>query len=75
MNFYIIYIYKPDESQGYTYLLSQMTAFRSKWLVGSSSSNNVGSMNKALQREGSADFNILKKVVGNLFTTAGQKEL
>ncbi|RNA39521.1 hypothetical protein BpHYR1_050374 [Brachionus plicatilis] len=28
-----------------------MTALRSKWLVGSSSNNNVGSMNKALARE------------------------
>ena len=31
-----------------TYLSSQMTALRSKWLVGSSNSNNVGSMNRAL---------------------------
>lgn len=31
-----------------SYLLSQMTAFRSRWLVGSSSIRRVGSMNRAL---------------------------
>lgn len=34
--------------KGVPYLLSQITAFRSKWLVGSSSMSKVGSMNKAL---------------------------
>lgn len=33
----------------FPYLLSQMTAFRSRWLVGSSSISKVGSMNRALR--------------------------
>lgn len=37
---------KPDKEG--SYLLSQITAFRSKWLVGSSSMSKVGSINKAL---------------------------
>lgn len=37
---------KPDKDG--SYLLSQITAFRSKWLVGSSSMSKVGSINKAL---------------------------
>lgn len=35
-----------------THLLSQMTALRSRWLVGSSSISSVGSMNNALRRNG-----------------------
>lgn len=35
-----------------THLLSQMTALRSRWLVGSSSISSVGSMNSALKRGG-----------------------
>lgn len=38
----------PSLSPG-PYLLSQMTALRSRWLVGSSNINNVGSINKALR--------------------------
>lgn len=34
-----------------TYLSNQMTALRSRWLVGSSNSSRVGSRNKALARD------------------------
>jgi len=34
-----------------TYLSSQMTAFRSRWFVGSSNNRRVGSRNKALARD------------------------
>ena len=34
-----------------THLLSQMTALRSRWLVGSSNISSVGSMNNALEGE------------------------
>lgn len=36
------------DQRGAYYLLSQMTAFKSRWLVGSSSISRVGSMKRAL---------------------------
>lgn len=35
----------------HTYLSSQITAFKSKWFVGSSNNNNVGSRYKALAKD------------------------
>lgn len=38
-----------NDAKAVTHLLSQMTALRSRWLVGSSSISSVGSMNSALE--------------------------
>lgn len=45
----------------FTYLSNHITAFKSRWFVGSSNSSKVGSMNKALNKIKSIRrlFNIL----------------
>lgn len=64
-----------QKGEGAAYLLSQMTAFRSRWLVGSSSISRVGSMNRALwtqQARISAQVTSADHTLGRVVPLPGQ---